>query len=59
VSLLAIAGLLACAALAGAGRPTDSLNLLLVVVVILLGVSVRNSWDLLVTVAASSPDVEG
>ena len=56
VSGLALAALLVCAALAGAGRPADTLDLLLVVVVALLVVSVRNTWDLLVTVAASSPD---
>src|SRR5437764_2912252 len=56
VSGLAFAGLLACASLLGAGRTTDGLNLLLVVVVLLLVVSVRNTWDLLVTVAASSGD---
>ena len=56
VSGLAFAGLLACASLLAAGRTTDGLNLLLVVVVLLLVVSVRNTWDLLVTVAASSGD---
>jgi hypothetical protein len=55
VSILALAGLLVCAALAGAGRPSDALDLLLVVVMALLVVSVRNTWDLLVTVAESSP----
>ncbi len=53
---LAFAGLLACASLLAAGRTTDALNLLLVVVVLLLVVSVRNTWDLLVTLAASSGD---
>jgi hypothetical protein len=57
VSVVALAGLLVCAALAGAGRPADSLDLLLVVVVALLVVAVRNTWDLLVTVAASSPEL--
>jgi len=54
VSGLAFAGLLACASLLAAGRTTDALNLVLVVVVVLLVVSVRNTWDLLVTVAESS-----
>ena len=54
VSGLAFAGLLACAGLLAAGRTIDALNLLLVFVVLLLVVSVRNTWDLLVTLAASS-----
>jgi len=54
VSGLAFAVLLVCASLLAAGRTSDSLNLLLVIVVALLIVSVRNTWDLLVTVAASS-----
>ena len=53
VAELAFAALLACASLLAAGRAVDGLNLLLVVVVLLLVVSVRNTWDLLVTVAAS------
>lgn len=53
---LAFVGLLACAGLLAAGRTTDGLDLLLVIVVMLLIVSVRSTWDLLVTVAASSGD---
>jgi len=56
VSGLALAGLLGCASLLAAGRAVDALDLLLVVVVLLLVVSVRNTWDLLVTVAANTPD---
>ena len=58
VSGLAFAALLACAGLLAAGRTIDGLELLLVIVVVLLIVSVRNTWDLLVTVAASSGDDE-
>jgi hypothetical protein len=53
VAELAFAALLVCASLLAAGRAVDALNLLLGVVVLLLVVSVRNTWDLLVTVAAS------
>jgi len=56
VSEIAFAGLLACSGLLIAGRTVDGLELLLVIVVLLLVVSVRNTWDLLVTVAASSRD---
>jgi len=52
VSIVGLAGLIACAALIAADRVTDGLDLLLLVVVLLLVVSVRNTWDLLVTVAA-------
>lgn len=59
VSGLSFAGLLVCASLLAAGRTVDGLELLLVLVVLLLVVSVRNTWDLLVTVAASSGDGDG
>jgi hypothetical protein len=58
VSGLGFAGLLGCASLLAAGRTTDAFNLLLAVVVLLLVVSVRNTWDLLVTLAASPVDGE-
>jgi hypothetical protein len=53
VSGLGFLGILACAILMASGRPVDALSLLLIVIVLLLVVSVRNTWDLLVTVAAS------
>jgi hypothetical protein len=59
VTGLAFASLFACAGLLAAGRTIDGLELLLVIVVLLLVVSVRNTWDLLVTVAASSGDADG
>lgn len=59
VSVLALAGLLAWAALADGGRDADALDLPRWVVVVLLVISVRNTWDLLVTVAASTPDIGG
>ena len=58
VAGLAFASLFAVAGLLAAGRVSDGLNLLLVIVVLLLVISVRNTWDLLVTVAASSGDAD-
>ena len=58
MSVLCVVGLIASGALVAIGRAGDGLGLLLPVVVLLLIVSVRNTWDLLVTVAARVPDEE-
>jgi hypothetical protein len=56
VSALAFAGMLGCASLIATGRELDGLDALLPVIVLLLVVSVRNTWDLLVTVAGWAGD---
>jgi hypothetical protein len=51
VSGLAYAGLAALALLLGSGQLASALQGLLIVVLVLLMIAVRNTWDLLVTVA--------
>ena len=51
LSVLCYLGLAGAGALLAAGDAADALGALLVVVVLLLTVAVRNTWDLLVTVA--------
>ena len=55
LSALAQLALVLAAVALGNGDFLDALHLLLVVVVILLMVAVRNTWDLLVTVADTKP----
>ena len=56
LSVLCVVGLIASGGLIAVGRASDGLDLLLPMVVLLLVVAVRNTWDLLVTVAARVPD---
>lgn len=58
VSALALIGIAAVGVVFLMGDSRDALSSLLVVIVLLLAVAVRNTWDLLVTVAESTDSAD-